>query len=109
MIQNLIDDMHSGKPSSRVDAGDEWLKNNLNLHYQWAKIYNSLLIVTCDENDDRTHYRGLTDPASSQHDIKNRIPTIITGAQINYGKYPEGVGVTKKNILQDNRSTTSLP
>lgn len=100
VIPNLIHDMHNGKPPKSVKDGDNWLKENLNSYYQWAKTHNSLLIITFDENSDKTHYSGFTDPASKNHDIRNRIPTIIAGANIKPGDYPEGKGVTHVNLLR---------
>ena len=100
VIPDIIHDMHDPKsPDISVYNGDTWLKDNLDNYYQWAKKHNSLLIVTFDENDDKSGYRGLTDPANFQSDIKNRIPTIIAGEYINEGDYTEGKGVTHVNIL----------
>ncbi len=109
VIPNLINDMHSGKPSLRVKNGDEWLKKNMDSYYQWAKTHNSLLIITFDENNDAIHYKGLTDPASKQHDIRNRIPTVIAGAHIKHGNYPEGKGVTHVNLLRTIEAIYGLP
>lgn len=100
VIPNLIDDMHNGTPPQSVKDGDVWLEKNLDKYYQWAKKHNSLLIFTFDENDDSIHYSGLTDPASKDHSIRNRIPTIIAGAHIKHGDYKEGNGVTHVNILR---------
>ena len=100
VIPNLIHDMHDGKPPKSISDGDKWLKENLNNYYQWAKTHNSLLIITFDENSDKTHYSGYTDPASKNHDIRNRIPTIIAGAHIKHGSYAEGKGVTHVNLLR---------
>lgn len=100
VIPNQIHDMHDAKPPVSVTDGDTWLKENLDSYYQWAKSHNSLLIITFDENDDKSHYRGVTDPASTDSDIKNRIPTIIAGDRIKPGDYPEGKGVTHVNILR---------
>jgi phosphatidylinositol-3-phosphatase len=109
VIPNLVDDMHNGKPSQRVKAGDEWLKKNIDAYYRWAKTHNSLLIVTFDENNDATHYQGLTDPASKQRDIRNRIPTIIAGAHVNHGSFSEGAGVTHVNLLRTIEAIYGLP
>ncbi len=109
VIPNLIHDMHSGKPSLRVKKGDQWFEKNLNKYYQWAKTHNSLLIITFDENSDKTHYSGLTDPSSKQHDIKNMIATIIAGAHIRRGNYPEGNGVTHINLLRTLEAIYGLP
>ncbi len=100
VIPNLIDDMHSGETASRVKNGDTWLKDNLDKYYRWAKTHNSLLIITFDENDNKIHYSGMTDPRSDEQSIKNRIPTVIAGAHIKHGDYPEGIGVTHVNLLR---------
>ena len=101
VIPNLVNDMHEpADPQVSVKNGDEWLKENINNYLTWAKVHNSLLIITFDENDDISKYRGLTDPASSDHDIKNRIPTLIAGANIIPGNYSEGKGITHVNILR---------
>ncbi|MDE3058931.1 MAG: acid phosphatase [Bacteroidota bacterium] len=109
VIPNLVDDMHNpGSIAVSVKNGDAWLKKNLDRYYQWAKKHNSLLIITFDENDDHSGYRGLTDPASANRDIRNRIPTIIAGAHVAAGDYPEGKGVTHVNILRTIESMYSL-
>jgi len=100
VIPNLIDDMHSGPRETRVKAGDTWLHDKMDAYYQWAKIHNSLLIITFDENDNKAKFSGLTDPASDEPSAKNLIPTIIAGAHIRHGNYPEGIGVTHVNILR---------
>ncbi len=100
VVPNLINDMHDGKPSRSVAAGDAWLKEHIDRYYQWAKTHNSLLIFTFDENDDTTHYAGPTDPASTDKVWQNRIPTIIAGAHVKHGEYPEGNGVTHVNLLR---------
>ena len=109
VIPNLIDDMHSGPKDSRVRNGDAWLKENIDKYYQWAKKHNSLLIITFDEDDNKIHYSGLTDPASTQKEIKNCIPTIIAGAHIKHGDYPEGIGVTHVNLLHTLEAIYGLP
>jgi hypothetical protein len=62
VIPNLNHDMHNGEPAQSIPAGDAWLQQNLDGYYQWAKTHNSLLIVTSDENDDKSkpRYNGLT-------------------------------------------------
>jgi hypothetical protein len=109
VIPNQIHDMHDPKdPAVSIKNGDNWLKENLDSYYRWAKKHNSLLIITFDENDDKSQYRGLTDPASSNSDIKNRIPTIIAGAHIIPGDYSEGRGITHINILRTIESMYGL-
>ena len=70
VIPNLDHDMHDGS----VRGGDTWLKLNLGGYAEWAKMSNSLLIVTFDEEYDSA---------------KNRIPTIIYGAHVRPGEYAE--------------------
>ncbi len=109
VIPNLIHDMHNPRTwEVAVKNGDTWLKENLDGYYRWAKKHNSLLIITFDENHDKSGYRGLTDPSSSNSDIKNRIPTIFAGAHIIPGDYPEGKGVTLVNLLRTIESMYGL-
>ena len=93
--------MHDPKdPAVSVRNGDAWLKKNIDNYYKWAKKHNSILIITFDENSDKSEFRGLTDPTSSNSDVKNRIPTLIAGADIRPGNYKEGRGITHVNILR---------
>lgn len=69
---NLWDDMHNGP----VSVGDAWVKKHLNAYAQWAKLHNSLLIVTFDE-DDRLG--------------NNKVATIFYGAHIRVGNYAERI------------------
>ncbi len=69
---NLVDDMHSGT----IQAGDTWLRNNLNNYVTWANMHNSLLIVTWDE-DDGAH--------------GNQIATIFVGPMVQPGQYNEHI------------------
>jgi hypothetical protein len=100
VIPNLDHDMHNGRPPKSIEAGDAWLRQNLDRYYRWAKTNNSLLILTFDENYNTTYYHGLTDPASSDSVIRNRIVTVFGGAHVKAGDYPEGKGVTHVNILR---------
>jgi phosphatidylinositol-3-phosphatase len=109
VIPNQINDMHSGDLSKRVFDGDQWLKDNINNYYQWAKSHKSLLIITFDENSNPAGFTGLTDPASSDTSRKNRIPTIIAGAHIKHGNYSEGKGVDHVNILRTIEAMYGLP
>lgn len=113
VIPNLANDMHNGPDTLSIPKGDAWLKNNIDLYYQWAKKNNSLLILTFDENDDKRAYMGLTNPFVNPDfctgegrdkeyciDLQNRIVTIFAGAHIKPGDYPEGRGITHVNILR---------
>ena len=97
---NLIDDMHDGALTPSITAGDAWLRKNLDAYYQWAKSHNSLLILTFDESDQSPFIGGLTDPADKNPANRNRIATILAGAHIRPGEYPEAQGVTHVNILR---------
>lgn len=127
VIPNLNHDMHNGDPAHSIPAGDNWLQQNLDGYYQWAKKNNSLPIVTFDENDDQGGDRGPTDPkvdpgptyppvgANNQHllDLQNRIVTIFAGAHIKPGlkqdAYSEGKGITHVNILRTIEAMYGLP
>jgi acid phosphatase len=123
VVPGLKHDMHDGKPTESIPRGDFWLKRNLDAYYQWAKTHNSLLIVTWDENDDQerdprtgaiVHYLGLTDPFveptnQRKRNIQNRIPTILAGARVKHGDFPEGKGVTHVNLLRTLEAMYGLP
>ena len=113
VIPNLVNDMHNGPITESIPAGDRWLQSKLDPYYQWAKNHNSLLILTFDENNDKRGYQGLTNPlvdpascadAGRDHeycvDLQNRIVTIVAGAHIKPGDYPEGKGITHVNVLR---------
>lgn len=111
VVPNLENDMHNGS----IATGDAWLKTNLDAYYQWAKKNNSLLIVTWDENDDKSHFLGLTNPFvvpgndSFKKDVQNRIATIFAGAHIKAGDYAEDKGITHVNILRTLEAMYGLP
>lgn len=113
VIPNLDNDMHNGPVTESIPAGDRWLRKNIDSYYQWAKDHNSLLILTFDENNDKRGYGGLTNPfvdpqfcigTGRDHeycvDLQNRIVTILAGAHIKPGDYPEGKGITHVNVLR---------
>jgi len=115
-------DMHDGSPKKSIPAGDAWLRKHIDAYYQWAKSHNSLLIVTWDENDrqfDSKHplgitVSGLTDPfvapsGAKGRSIQNRIPTLIAGAHVKQGDFPEGKGVTHVNLLRTLEAMYGLP
>ena len=72
VIPNLNDDMHNGT----TPEGDAWLKANINTYAAWAKLHNSLLIITWDEDNDSDN---------------NHIATIFYGANIIKGQYSEKI------------------
>jgi len=76
--------------------------------------------VTWDESDDQAGpdkqatVLGLTDPFVESIDqrtrnMQNRIPTIIAGAHVKPGDYPEGKGITHVNILRTLEAMYGLP
>ena len=97
---NLANDMHDGKAPASIARGDRWLRQHLDGYYQWAKQHNSLLILTFDENGEFSFTGGVTNPSDQNAGKKNRIATIIAGAHIKPGDYPEDKGVTHVNILR---------
>jgi hypothetical protein len=111
VIPDLQHDMHDGT----IKEGDTWLRDNLDRYYQWAKVNNSLLILTFDENDVHgTHITGLTDPFTQGDDRRskvkrNQIVTIFAGARIKPGNYEEGKGITHVNILRTLEAMYGLP
>ena len=80
VIPDLDDDMHDGT----IAQGDSWLQANLGAYATWAKANNSVLVVTCDEDDDA--------------DTANQIPTIFYGGPVATGSYNEDV--THYNVLR---------
>ncbi|MGH8162750.1 MAG: alkaline phosphatase family protein, partial [Rhodanobacteraceae bacterium] len=72
VVPDQNNDMHDGT----IAQGDTWLQNNIIAPYlAWATTHNSLLIVTWDEDGNNT--------------ATNQIATLIAGAKINPGNYPE--------------------
>lgn len=67
VIPNMMNDMHDGT----ITKGDAWLKAHLSRYAEWAKLHDSLLIVTWDESDARS--------------IANQIPLIMVGAHLKPG------------------------
>jgi hypothetical protein len=102
VIPNLDNDMHDGS----IKAGDDWLRQNIDRYYQWAKTNNSLLIVTFDENSGETE--GLTDPGAGSDRKQNRIATIVAGAHVK-ASFPAVKPMTHVNILRTIEAMYGLP
>ncbi len=98
VIPDLVNDMHDASAPSSVLAGDKWLREHIDGYYKWAKHHNSLLILTFDENSQGR--RGLTNPADPRPERRNHIVTILAGAHVKPGDYPEAKGVTHVNLLR---------
>lgn len=71
-IPNEQNDMHDGS----VERGDRWLDQSLGRYAEWSRQNNSLLILTFDEDDDRSH---------------NRIPTLFVGDGVVPGRYDQRI------------------
>ncbi len=88
VIPNLDNDMHDGS----IAQGDTWLYRKLSPYASWAKTNNSLLILTWDEDDNTA---------------RNQIPTIIYGADVKPGAYPEPI--SHYNVLSTLEQMYGLP
>ena len=83
IVPNQLNDMHSGKKSEMIQAGDLWLQTHLNAYVQWAQQHNSLLIVTWDEDNKKEN---------------NRIATLFIGPMVQAGRYEQRI--THYNVLR---------
>ena len=72
--------------------GDTWLKDHLGSYAEWAKMHNSLLIVTFDEDDDHAG---------------NHIPTIVFGAHVRPDRYTGRI--THYNVFSTLLAMNNLP
>lgn len=88
VIPNVDNDMHDGS----IARGDQWLQQNLSAYAEWAKANNSLLILTWDEDDNSE---------------RNRIPTVIYGANVKPGAYSEPI--SHYNVLSTLEQMYGLP
>ncbi len=92
VIPNLRNDMHDGS----VEAGDAWLKENIEPYAVWALAHNSLLIVTFDEG------QGERDPPTDP------IATILVGAGLKAGTTLD-TPVTHYSVLRLIEAVYGLP
>ena len=83
VVPNQTHNMHSGKNSEMIQAGDRWLQTHLNAYVQWAQQHNSLLIVTWDEDNKKEN---------------NRIATLFIGPMVQAGRYEQRI--THYNVLR---------
>ncbi|OBA78208.1 acid phosphatase [Mycobacterium sp. 1164966.3] len=88
VIPNNDNNMHDGS----VTQGDAWLSRQLSGYATWAKANNSLLILTWDEDDGGS---------------RNQIPTVIYGAHVQPGSYPEQI--SHYNVLATLQQMYGLP
>ena len=90
VVPNLDNDMHDGT----IAQGDAWLHDHMDGYLQWARQHNSLLVLTYDEDD---------------YHSSNRIPTLIAGAGVRTGLYPEHINhYNVLRTLQDMYGLTPL-
>ncbi len=83
VVPNQLNDMHNGKNSEAIQAGDRWLQTHLDAYVQWAQQHNSLLIVTWDEDNKKEN---------------NRIATLFIGPMVQAGRYEQRI--THYNVLR---------
>ena len=76
VIPDIVNDMHDGS----IATGDAWLKSNMDGYIKWARINNSMLILTWDEG---SFLFGLF--------RDNHIPTILIGDKVRTGVYSQRV------------------
>jgi acid phosphatase len=88
VVPDLDHDMHDGT----VAQGDAWLRSNLDSYVQWAKSHDSELLLTWDEDD---------------NNAANQIPTMLVGAGVQPGTYPERI--THYNVLRTLEAFYGLP
>lgn len=88
VVPDLCHDMHD----CSVSTGDSWARAHLDGYARWARANDSLLVVTFDEND--------SSPG-------NRIFTLVGGAGVRPGSYPEPV--THYRLLRTVEALEGLP
>jgi phospholipase C len=76
VIPDIVNDMHDGS----IATGDTWLRDHLDPYVRWARIHNSLLILTWDEGRSFLWFFG-----------NNHIPTILAGEMVHPGDYDRRV------------------
>lgn len=75
VVPDERNDMHDGP----ILQGDQWLQTYMEPYRQWALTHNSLFIYTFDESD----------LGELQQDPTNQIITVVSGARVVNGNYPE--------------------
>jgi acid phosphatase len=75
-----------------VSTGDAWLRAHLSGFARWAKMHDSLLIITWDEDD---------------YSEFNQVPTIFVGQQVRPGRYDERI--THYRVLATIEAGYGLP
>lgn len=88
VIPDNDNNMHDGS----IPQGDAWLNHQLSGYANWARVNNSLLIVTWDEDDGGS---------------RNQIPTVFYGAHVQPGTYNEQI--SHYNVLATLEEMYGLP
>lgn len=97
VVPNLKNDMHDGS----IETADAWLKTKLQAYIDWAQKHNSLLVLTFDEDSHAwTTSKGLTHPDDTDPNKRNHVASVLVGARIKPGQYPEAPGLTHVNLLR---------
>jgi acid phosphatase len=90
--------MHNGsKIADEVKNGDDWLQQNISKYAEWAKTNDSLLIVTWDEDSDKSFHSKC--PVVTTPPDKNRIATIFVGQRVKTGATSD-VRYTHQDLLR---------
>lgn len=92
VVPNEDNDMHNGSDPTTITIGDSWTQANLDGYIQWAKLNNSLCIITFDEDD----------YFSNQH-----IYTLFIGQMVQPGSYSNHID--HYNILRLIEDIYNLP
>jgi phosphatidylinositol-3-phosphatase len=88
VVPNLVSDMHDGS----IATGDAWLHAHLDRYLSWARIHNSLLVLTFDE-DDRSD--------------GNQIVTVFAGQRVRPGTYRQPID--HYTVLRTMQAAFGLP
>jgi hypothetical protein len=98
------------KKDPLMKTGDVWLEQNLKAYVEWAKVNDSLLIVTWDEDDHGSRCsRGnktQEHPCETEPSL-NRIPTLFVGPMVKPGLVP--TQYTHMDLLRTIEKMYDLP
>jgi phosphatidylinositol-3-phosphatase len=88
LVPDLCNDMHD----CSVSTGDGWARSHLDGYLRWATQHNSLLVVTFDEDDNKSD---------------NQIFTLVAGAGVKPGRYSQAI--THYTVLATIEDLYGLP
>lgn len=92
VVPDQNNNMHDGASPANITVSDSWIYTNLNSYIQWAKMNNSLFILTFDEDNSLS---------------KNHIATIFNGAMVHKASYSNRIN--HYNILRTIEDMYGLP